>query len=103
MAASRYGWTGREWVCTYEIGNHESGWDEHAWNRQSGASDPADDPYGAYGIPQSHPPSKLASAGADWRTNPVTQIAWFLRYLKVRWGTPCAAWAHWQSGDSYSY
>lgn len=105
MAESEYGWTGAEWVCTYEIANHESGWDETAWNHGGGSrSDPAADPYGAYGIPQSHPPSKLASAGPDWRTSAVTQIRWYLRYLKLRWGSPCAAWAHWRTGaGGYTY
>ena len=48
---------------------------------------------GAYGIPQALPTSKLATAGSDWRTNPVTQIRWGLDYVKGRYGTPCAAWS----------
>ena len=31
---------------------------------------------GAYGLCQSLPADKMASAGADWRTNPVTQLKW---------------------------
>jgi hypothetical protein len=31
---------------------------------------------GAYGLCQSLPASKMAAAGADWRTNPVTQLRW---------------------------
>lgn len=106
MAAQR-GWGPSERECLYQVFNHESGWDETAWNRQSGASDPADDPSGAYGIPQSHPPAKLAAAGADWRTNPRTQLRWALRYIAIRYGTPCAAWAQWRNyaggGSNYSY
>ena len=45
-------------------------------------------------IPQALPGSKMASAGADWRTNPITQINWGIGYIKGRYGTPCSAWAH---------
>lgn len=48
----------------------------------------------AYGIPQALPGSRMASAGADWRTNPYTQIRWGIQYIKDRYGTPCAAWTH---------
>lgn len=30
----------------------------------------------AYGIPQALPGSKMAAAGADWATNPDTQLRW---------------------------
>jgi hypothetical protein len=40
------------------------------------------------------PGSKMASAGPDWETNPQTQITWGLRYIKDRYGSPAAAWAH---------
>ena len=56
---------------------------------------------GAYGIPQALPASRMASAGADWRTNPATQIQWGLNYIAVRYGTPCNAWAHWKRYRSY--
>ena len=32
----------------------------------------------AYGIPQALPGSRMAAFGADWRTNPATQIRWGL-------------------------
>ena len=59
-----------------------------------GAGDLAGVQVGAYGIPQALPGSKMASSGADWRTNPVTQINWGIGYIKGRYGTPCSAWAH---------
>ena len=62
------------------------------WNRESGWSYDAENPSGAYGIPQSLPGSKMASAGADWQTNPQTQITWGLGYIKSTYGSPCAAW-----------
>ena len=39
---------------------------------------------GAYGIPQALPGSKMASAGADWKTHPVTQIRWMIGYVNGR-------------------
>jgi hypothetical protein len=62
------------------------------WNRESGWRVDAENPSGAYGIPQSLPASKMASAGSDYLTNPATQIKWGLGYIKDVYGTPCAAW-----------
>jgi len=52
------------------------------------------------------PASKMRSAGADWRTNPATQIKWGLKYIKGRYGSPAGAWAHsqrvnWYDGGGY--
>jgi hypothetical protein len=55
----------------------------------------------AYGIPQALPGSKMASAGADWRTNYKTQIKWGLKYIKSRYGTPCGAWSAFQGKGWY--
>lgn len=65
--------------------SHESGWDYHAVNRSSGA----------YGLPQSLPAGKLASAGADWRDNPVTQLRWANNYAVGRYGSWEAAYHYW--------
>lgn len=83
LAANR-GWTGTEWECLNALFTKESNWRHNAENRSSGA----------YGIPQSLPGSKMASVGADWRTNPATQITWGLNYISGRYGTPCGAWSH---------
>jgi hypothetical protein len=65
------------------------------WIRESGWNPYAANPYsGAYGIPQALPGSKMASAGADWRTNARTQIIWGMGYIKSRYGTPWGAWQH---------
>lgn len=74
-----------EFQCLVTLWNHESGWNFQASNSSSGA----------YGIPQSLPGSKMASAGADWQTNPATQIKWGLGYIDGRYGTPCGAVASW--------
>jgi hypothetical protein len=77
------GWES-EWGCLEKLWDKESHWNERAMNRYSGA----------YGIPQSLPGTKMASAGADWQTNPATQIKWGLGYIKGRYGSPCGAWNH---------
>ncbi len=79
-----YGWGAGEFSPLVNLWNRESGWNVHALNKSSGA----------YGIPQSLPGNKMASAGADWRDNPVTQIRWGLSYIRNRYGSPSAAWAH---------
>jgi hypothetical protein len=67
---------------------------KNLWNRESGWSTTAGNPRSsAYGIPQALPGSKMASMGADWRTNHETQIKWGLKYIKGRYGTPCSAWS----------
>ncbi len=56
---------------------------------------------GAYGIPQALPGSKMASAGADWQTNPVTQIRWMIGYVTGRYGGWNQVWSFWQSRHWY--
>ncbi|WKX70092.1 transglycosylase SLT domain-containing protein [Streptomyces sp. XD-27] len=69
--------------------------------RESGWRVTVTSPTGAYGLLQALPGSKMASAGADWRTNPATQISWGLEYIKDRYGSPCEAWAFWRSKGWY--
>lgn len=90
MVAAR-GWNNQQFQCLVTLWNHESGWRVNATNRSSGA----------YGIPQALPGSKMASAGADWRTNPATQIKWGLGYIAGRYGTPCGALSHFHSRGWY--
>jgi hypothetical protein len=71
------------------------------WTRESGWVYNAQNPSGAYGIPQALPGSKMASAGPDWQTNPATQIRWGLGYIKSMYGDPCSAWAFWQAHGYY--
>jgi hypothetical protein len=72
------------------------------WTRESGWNTTADNPTSdAYGIPQSLPGSKMASAGKDWRTNAATQIKWGLQYIKQRYGSPSAALAFHDSHNWY--
>ena len=91
VLAAEKGWTGSQWTCLDKLWNHESKYETTVRNSRSGA----------YGIPQALPASKMASAGADWRTNPVTQSVWGLGYIGARYGTPCGAWTYWVHHSSY--
>jgi len=71
------------------------------WNRESGWVYDAENASGAYGIPQALPGSKMASAGADWQTDPATQIRWGLGYIKDVYGNPCSAWAFEEANGYY--
>jgi hypothetical protein len=71
-----------QFQCFSNIVNGESSWNYQAVNASSGA----------YGLVQALPGSKMSSAGADWQTNPATQIKWGLNYMNSRYGSPCAAW-----------
>ena len=70
------------------IGINQSDWDyvsyiiEKESNWRPGAMNPSS---GAYGLCQSLPANKMASAGSDWRTNPVTQLKWCHDYAQKRY------------------
>lgn len=80
----RHGWSEGEWSCLDGLWTRESRWQVTATNARSGA----------YGIPQALPATKMASAGSDWRTDPLTQIEWGLWYIGEKYGDPCTAFAH---------
>ncbi len=86
-----FGFSADQFGCLDSLWTRESGW---RWNADNPSSS-------AYGIPQSLPGSKMASAGADWKTNPATQIRWGLGYIQNRYGSPCGAWAHSESHNWY--
>jgi len=69
----------------------ESHWNYQAHNYRSGA----------HGIPQALPASKMDLIADDWRTNPVTQIRWGLRYIESRYDTPCGAWSKFKRSRYY--
>jgi hypothetical protein len=73
------------------IVTRESSWNVFATNPISGA----------YGIGQALPPEKMASHGADWRFNPLTQIRWTYDYMNERYGSPDNAWEFWQEHHWY--
>ena len=85
------GFSADQWSCLDSLWQKESGWNHQADNPSSSA----------FGIPQALPGKKMSSAGADWETNPATQITWGLGYIEGRYGTPCAAWSHSRANNWY--
>jgi outer membrane biosynthesis protein TonB len=76
-----YGWAPDQMQCLQTLWTKESDWTTTATNPSSGA----------YGIVQSLPAEKMASAGADYLTNYRTQINWGLDYIQERYQSPCGA------------
>ena len=88
---AEFGYSSDQFDCLDSLYMSESGWRVNADNPSSSA----------YGIPQALPGEKMASAGADWATNPVTQIRWGLGYIQDRYGSPCGAWSFKQGAGWY--
>lgn len=80
-----------QWPCLDVLVWKESRWRVTATNPSSGA----------YGLPQSLPASKMASAGADWRTSARTQLRWMLGYISGRYGSACNALAFHRANNYY--
>ena len=91
LMEEKYGWGNKQYACLDDLWIKESNWNYRASNKRTGA----------HGIPQALPATKMDSAGTDWRTNPVTQISWGLRYIDVRYDTPCKAWAKFKRSNWY--
>jgi hypothetical protein len=86
-----YGFSEKEYKCLNSLWTKESNWNYKARNKNSGA----------HGIPQALPASKMNVVSTDWRTNPVTQIRWGLRYISIRYETPCKALAKHKRSNYY--
>lgn len=86
-----------------EAGVAEADLDNAMWliGKESGCRVDAHNPSGAHGIPQALPGSKMASAGADYMTNPVTQIKWMIGYVNARYGGWAGACAHSRAHNWY--
>lgn len=70
--------------------SHESGWRVTAANYS-----------GAYGLCQALPGSKMATAGSDWATNPITQLRWCSGYASRSYGGWANAYYHWLNNYSW--
>jgi len=83
-----FGWSsGNQWDCLIQLWNDESGW-----------SNTAENPSGAYGIAQALPNTKYPKAGQPpsegGSASATAQIAWGLTYILTTYGSPCSALAH---------
>lgn len=84
--------------------SRESGWCPTKWQGEPGACPPFHGTPGpglGYGLGQATPGSKMSAYGADWATNPVTQLKWANGYAKGRFGTWAAAYAYWVSHHNW--
>jgi hypothetical protein len=86
-----YAWGADQFTCLNRLWTKESHWNYRARNKKSGA----------HGIPQALPAIRMESISSDWRTNPVTQIRWGLRYIEARYMSPCAALAKFKRSNYY--
>lgn len=80
-------------AARYIIGQ-ESGWCPTKWQGQYGTCpDYHGVPQGevGYGLCQSTPATKMAEAGDDWATNPITQLKWCNQYVQAYGGWEQAA------------
>jgi hypothetical protein len=91
LMKSEYKWSEYQYTCLNKLWTRESHWNYRASNRKSGA----------HGIPQALPAVKMDVIADDWRTNPVTQIRWGLRYIDIRYENPCRAWSKFQRSRYY--
>jgi len=91
IMSSEYNWGAKQFTCLNRLWTKESHWNYKAHNYRSGA----------HGIPQALPADKMDVVSSDWRTNPVTQMRWGLRYIEIRYDTPCSAWAKFKRSHYY--
>ncbi len=91
LISTNYQWPDKEFSCLNQLWTKESNWNYKARNKVSGA----------HGIPQALPATKMEIVGTDWRTNPVTQITWGLKYIEERYDTPCKAWSKFKRSRWY--
>lgn len=88
-----------EYYAVDYIVGRESGWCPTKWQGEYGGC-PAfhgapTSPKTGYGLCQATPGYKMASAGADWASNPITQLKWCTGYARGRYGSWSAAYQFW--------
>ena len=92
------------WRAVDFIVGKESGWCPYNWQGEVGyCRDYHGTPEGevGYGLCQSTPAGKMAAAGADWATNPVTQLKWCNMHANshhANWG---AAYNYWVANRNW--
>jgi len=73
----------QEFICLNKLWMQESRWNSNALNRSSGA----------YGIAQ-FMPTTWGNYNVKKTKDPIKQVRYGLRYIKMRYGSPCRAWRH---------
>jgi uncharacterized protein YabE (DUF348 family) len=83
--------------------SHESGWCPTKAQGEHSCPPIPDNPNtpNGYGLCQATPGYKMASAGSDWQTNPITQLRWCSGYAMGRYGSWQAAYNHWLNNHNW--
>lgn len=77
------------------IAESDFGFVDYIVSKESGWRPGAASSSGAYGLCQALPGSKMASSGADYLTNPITQLQWCSGYATGRYGSWGGAYRAW--------
>lgn len=88
-----------DWMAAAGISGGDFGYVNYIVGRESGWS-PTKYNYagsGAYGLCQALPASKMSTAGADYMSNPITQLKWCNSYAVGRYGSWESAYNFWLS------
>ena len=81
----------RQYACLDQLWTHESHWNPKALNRSSGA----------FGIAQFLPQTWGNYNYPLKPKDPLVQVKAGLRYITVRYSSPCGAWSFWKRGSWY--
>jgi hypothetical protein len=87
----------QDWMIAAGISSSDFGYVDYIVSHESSWRHLAVNSIGATGLCQALPGSKMATAGQDWQTNPVTQLKWCDSYAKSRYGGWAKAYSFWQS------
>jgi len=88
----------RDYYYVNYIVSHESGWCPTKAQGQYYCPLPSQADYmtpNGYGLCQATPGYKMASAGSNWATDPITQLAWCNSYAHSRYNGWYNAYIHW--------
>jgi len=103
------GLTEADFAAADFIISRESGWCATKWQGQWGYCPPTyiekyagaeTVPSLGFGLCQSTPAIKMATAGSDWRTSAVTQLKWCTSYARGRYGSWQKAYEAWTARDA---
>jgi hypothetical protein len=96
VQAPAYGGSHEDWMAAAGIAPGDYTYVNYIVMKESGWRPFAQEPNThAYGLCQSLPASKMASMGADFMTNPVTQLKWCNQYAVSRYGSWAGAYSAW--------
>jgi uncharacterized protein YabE (DUF348 family) len=92
--------------AAYILDHENASWCPTRWQGTNGcpaAYNPlyAENAQVGYGLCQATPGDKMATAGSDWKTNPITQLQWCASYAFGRYGSWAAAYNYWVSHHNW--